>query len=241
MTWCGSWNPVLAYERELSKAASYIVRRTTKDVFTQGREYNFITFSSIQGAVTMGHIFISYSHKDGKYARKLAKALKQKGFDVWIDERIDYGTVWPKEIEKYLDECEAFIVVVSENSLESKWVQNEVTRAERKRKPIFPLLLRGEPWISIETTQYVDVRGGKLPPSKFYERLFSLLSKDKINLSPPTNLDGRPPKTSASSSSSKKTPKAAVQGGINLSGNVVIKNSKVAGRDIVVSKETDSK
>ena len=38
----------------------------------------------------MAHVFISYSHKDKEYARKLADELKRRGIDAWIDDRIDY-------------------------------------------------------------------------------------------------------------------------------------------------------
>ena len=37
----------------------------------------------------MGHIFISYSHKDKTYVEKFEEKLITKGFDVWIDHRID--------------------------------------------------------------------------------------------------------------------------------------------------------
>lgn len=119
----------------------------------------------------MGHIFISYSHNDKGYVHKLQEALLSQGFNVWIDDRIDYGTRWPKVIQDHLDDCDAFIVIVSENSFESEWVQNEVTRAKRIGKPFFPLLLNGSPWLSIESTQYVDVSDGSVPPEKFYSRL----------------------------------------------------------------------
>lgn len=119
----------------------------------------------------MGHIFISYSHKDKDYVEKLEKKLIDEGFDVWIDHRIDYGTQWPKEIQKALDACDAFIVVVSENASESKWAQNEVARADRKKKPFFPVWLDGDLWLSIETTQAADVRNGRLPTKDFYEQL----------------------------------------------------------------------
>ncbi len=119
----------------------------------------------------MGHIFISYSHKDQHFVEKLEKKLIDEGFDVWTDHRIDYGTQWPKEIEKALDACDAFIVIVSENSYESEWVQAEVARARRKRKSIFPLLLQGEIWLGLEALNYVDVKDGFLPPEKFYNRL----------------------------------------------------------------------
>jgi hypothetical protein len=120
----------------------------------------------------MGHIFISYSHKDTEYAHGLANNLQNMGFDIWIDARIDYGSQWPYEIEKQLDSCDAFILVMSRNSYASEWVQSELQRAKRKLKPIFPLLLDGdEPWLSIESTQYYDVRGGKFPDAWFYAAL----------------------------------------------------------------------
>jgi formylglycine-generating enzyme required for sulfatase activity len=120
----------------------------------------------------MGHIFISYSHKDTGYAQRLVKALEQAGFSPWVDERLDYGSQWPLELQEHLDTCEAFIVLMTPNSLASEWVQSELSRAKRKNKPIFPLLLEGdETWLSVESTQYVDVRGGILPSEKFYQQL----------------------------------------------------------------------
>jgi hypothetical protein len=119
----------------------------------------------------MGHIFISYSHKDKEYVHKLAEALQSDGFEVWIDDRIDYGTRWPLVIEAAIDSCESFILVASENSHQSNWVQHELSRADRLNKDIFPLLLDGHPWISFESIQYFDVRDGKLPNQKFYDTL----------------------------------------------------------------------
>ena len=49
----------------------------------------------------MSHIFIGYSHDDSDDAHKLEEALERRGFEVWIDLRIDcvaYQTVgWCKE------------------------------------------------------------------------------------------------------------------------------------------------
>jgi tetratricopeptide (TPR) repeat protein len=128
----------------------------------------------------MGHVFISYSHKDKSYVEKLKHALLERGIDVWIDERIDYGEEWPKIIEQHLDESEAFILVMSDNARASKWVQNEVTRADRKKKTIVTLLLQGEPWLSVEAIQYEDVTDGSLPSEKFYEH-FTVRKEKPVN------------------------------------------------------------
>jgi formylglycine-generating enzyme required for sulfatase activity len=119
----------------------------------------------------MGHVFISYSHKDKPYVQRLKEALQKNGFEAWSDEHIDYGDEWPRIIQKHLDECEAFIVVMSKNSFESDMVQNEVTRAREKKKNIFPLLLDGDAWLIFQAKQYMDVRDGSLPTEKFYENL----------------------------------------------------------------------
>lgn len=131
----------------------------------------------------MGSIFISYSHKDAQYAHWLADSLQAQGFNVWIDARLDYGSHWPLELQKQLDACDAFLLIMSPNSYASEWVQNELQRAMRKRKPIFPLLLAGdETWLSVESTQYYDVRGGRIPDSKFYAALSRVI--------PPSNDQG---------------------------------------------------
>ncbi|MCP4139325.1 MAG: toll/interleukin-1 receptor domain-containing protein [Chloroflexi bacterium] len=141
----------------------------------------------------MGHVFISYSHKDKKYVEKLEKKLISEGFEVWIDHHIDYGSQWSKEIQRALDTCDAFVVVVSENAYKSKWVQNEVARADRKKKPFFPLLLQGEAWLVIEAFQYVDVKNGALPPEKFYRRLATVtVRKKKTMLVPPVPIREKP-------------------------------------------------
>lgn len=125
----------------------------------------------------MGHIFISYSHKDTDYAHALAESLQGMGFEVWIDERLDYGSQWPQELQKQLDSCSAFILIMSPRSYASEWVQSELQRAKRKLKPVFPLLLEGdEPWLSVESTQYYDVRGEVDPDSKFYSILKNVMS-----------------------------------------------------------------
>jgi hypothetical protein len=127
----------------------------------------------------MGHIFISYSHKDTKYAHELADQLKRMGFEIWIDERLDYGSQWPHEIQKQLDSCDAFLLIMTPRSFASDWVQSELQRAKRKVKPIFPLLLEGdEPWLSVESTQYFDVRGEMLPDAKFFSALQRVVTVD---------------------------------------------------------------
>jgi hypothetical protein len=117
------------------------------------------------------YVFISYSHQDAAYVAEFAESLQRQGVDAWLDSEIDYGDAWPDVIEEHLDSSAAVVVVMSDSARDSRWVQNELTRAQRRNLPIFPLLLNGEAWLALETTQHVDVRDGNLPPEEYCDRL----------------------------------------------------------------------
>lgn len=119
----------------------------------------------------MAHVFISYSHKDEEYVAKLAASIENHGISVWKDSEIEWGDKWPTVVEQHLDQSAAVVLVMSKKSKKSKWVSREVLRADRKGIPVFPLLLSGEAWLTVEDTQVPDVTDGQLPPKGFYQRL----------------------------------------------------------------------
>jgi formylglycine-generating enzyme required for sulfatase activity len=146
---------------------------------------NSLLESFIQSVlVSMSHVFISYSHKDSDYVHILQRHLEEQGFNIWVDERIDYGMHWPREIEKRLQECAAFILIMSPNSYESDWVQRELNFAQQLKKPLFPLLLEGDVWWHVGTTQFIDVKNGILPPTRFLGRLAQVASRRPASESP---------------------------------------------------------
>jgi serine/threonine-protein kinase len=120
---------------------------------------------------TAGHVFISYSREDGEYAHRLAERIRAAGLEVWIDARLEPSDRWWRKIVAAIDDCAAFIAIMSPNAADSKWVEREVLLADQKNKPAFPLLLRGEPLPIYVNTQYTDVTGERLPPDPFYDRL----------------------------------------------------------------------
>ncbi len=115
----------------------------------------------------MSHVFISYSKKNRDYAHRLANHLLEHGFDVWIDDRIDYGENWLQVMVGAVRECAAFVVIMTPEAEASRWVELEVAWAHRWEKPKFPILRSGENWPVFELTQYADCRDGKLPDDRF--------------------------------------------------------------------------
>jgi DNA-binding response OmpR family regulator len=127
------------------------------------------------GEPAAGHVFVSYSHRDGDFTHKLAEEMERHQIPVWIDDRIDYGTRWPHVIQEKIDSCKAFVLIMSDNARASDWVNNELTYAIGKGKKVFPLLLKGETWLAVASIQYVNVRNRKLPDESFYKTLLEAL------------------------------------------------------------------
>jgi hypothetical protein len=121
-----------------------------------------------------GHVFVSYSRTDAAYVELLGRHLRGSGVDVWVDSNIDYGTRWELEIRTRIDTCSALIVVMSPEAEESPWVANEVSRAQTRQKPVYPLLLRGEGFFRLGHLQHEDVRGDAMPDQRFIATLLHL-------------------------------------------------------------------
>ena len=74
-------------------------------------------------------VFISYSHDDNIEREGLIDnvihGLIDKGYRVWYDAGIHHGE-WSQQIDSKMDECSAFVVFLSPNSVASKYVNREV-------------------------------------------------------------------------------------------------------------------
>jgi hypothetical protein len=91
----------------------------------------------------MTQVFISYSRIDLEFVRRLAKDLQDADLDVWWDLSVIQGSdVWEKRIEEGLRSSQYFIVVVTPDSLESRWVRREYLSADNAGVKIIPLKLK---------------------------------------------------------------------------------------------------
>lgn len=71
-----------------------------------------------------GKIFVSYSTKDKEYVAKIVNGMKKIGLSSWWSDRIKIGR-WGRVIEKQLNICDAMLVILTENSVDSDGVRNE--------------------------------------------------------------------------------------------------------------------
>lgn len=71
--------------------------------------------------------FISYSSKDEEFVSRLAMDLRtREGIDVWFDQwEINPGDTIPEKLEEGLSEAEVLVLVLSPDSVNSRWVEYE--------------------------------------------------------------------------------------------------------------------
>jgi len=71
-------------------------------------------------------VYISYSSKDYDFVLRLAKDLVENNVNCWLDQwEIKVGDSIPEKIEQGLGNAKLLAVVISLNSLKSKWVEKE--------------------------------------------------------------------------------------------------------------------
>jgi internalin A len=100
-------------------------------------------------------IFISYSHRDGRWLKELttalAPALTSYQIDPWDDRRIQPGAAWRKEIDDALARANLAVLLVTPLFFASKFIQeNELPVVLRRRdKDRLPVV-----WIPVSATSY---------------------------------------------------------------------------------------
>jgi hypothetical protein len=111
------------------------------------------------------YLFISHSSKDHLQTDYLAEGLRAAGHHCWVDVTdIPDGSTWARTIEHGVRGCAALIVVMTENSRASEWVERETLLALELKKPIFVARFDDAPLpIQLISRQASDFRKRKAP------------------------------------------------------------------------------
>ena len=115
----------------------------------------------------MTQFFISYSRVDLPFVEQLYKRLRQMrpNARIWYDKAPDGllgGDDWWEEIMEAIAECEIFLYVLSNDSVQSKYCEAEFSEALRLQKRIVTIQARDRTVLTPELSeiQYVDMKYG---------------------------------------------------------------------------------
>lgn len=155
-------------------------------------------------------VFISYSSRDSKEVKQVTAMLEAAGIPYWkAPEMIPAGSNYAREIPRAIGECEVFLLMISESSQDSIWVEKEIDCAINARKTIVPLKLSEVPLSDMFRFYLNNVQTIFCPDSfeesihQLRERLFILLGMKETAEKPPAGrlmseeenpLKGVPPK-----------------------------------------------
>lgn len=106
--------------------------------------------------------FVSYSRKDVARVLKIVEMLQQNEIEVWIDnQNLSVGSDFTSEIAKGISQSNGIIVFLSEFSLQSAWVVNEIRTAIQYGIRVFPILLQNPRYVNIPSDlagiQFLDM------------------------------------------------------------------------------------
>ena len=86
-------------------------------------------------------VFVAYSRRDSTRCEDLILHLRQQDLDVFYDQFIRSGSAWRQSIASHIIGCSVFVVILSEHSIASQEVRNEINLATTHGKKIIPIFV----------------------------------------------------------------------------------------------------
>lgn len=91
----------------------------------------------------MADLFVSYSRKDREFVLRLNQALEKRDYDVWVDlEDIPPTANWMEEVRSGIERSDAYVFVISPDSVASRVCQQELSHAVEHNKRLVPIVYR---------------------------------------------------------------------------------------------------
>jgi len=102
-------------------------------------------------------VFVCYARVDKPYCIRIIETLQ--AHELWYDQRLYAGQDWWKEILRRLDWCDAFIYLLSPDSVASLYCRRELEIALRLKRDIIPVLINRETVLpeNMKDWQYIDL------------------------------------------------------------------------------------
>jgi hypothetical protein len=139
----------------------------------------------------VSQVFLSYRHvpRDEELAEGLCAFLQARGLRVFLDKQIRVGLDWVAEIDRQLRASDAFVVFLSEDSLRSDMVRQEIQTAHELflagKMSIFPVRVGFEGKLPYDLASYLHrIQYALWHPGDSQGELFGLLHRAILDGAP---------------------------------------------------------
>lgn len=128
----------------------------------------FLRHNNLLASTTNMRVFLSHNSNDKSVAERIGKALIPRNIIPWLDKwDLFAGESLTTKIGDAIDQCDAFIILLSPNSVGSKWVKEELRIALQRRFAednfkIIPIVLADCPIPPfLRDYKHIDLRHGE--------------------------------------------------------------------------------
>jgi len=120
----------------------------------------------VSPADSVHRVFISYASHDTPTAQEVCSALEAAGLPCWMAPRdVKAGALYADAIVRAISNARAFVLVLSESSINSSHVGKEIERASSKKCPVIALRMDNAPLTPaleyfLSESQWVEAQAG---------------------------------------------------------------------------------
>lgn len=181
-----TWQPEDVKRETELKSIPAISRPSTKELAQLDTNENQILNSrskrqtsklgtGLQPGALVDHVFITYARPDWQtIVAPMMSLMQDAGIKVWVDQYlIQGGDDWMLAVEQALSECWLLLVVVSPESLDSRYSRLAYRYFFNREKPIVPMLYAGVDELPLELRKYEVVRYNSADRKKTFDDLIS--------------------------------------------------------------------
>lgn len=91
-------------------------------------------------------VFVSHSSHDAWIARVIVEKIEALGAECWLDEKdLAGGDVIVEDIRRGINACDEALILISPNSVKSKWVPFEIGGLRQLEKHVTPIFNNVKP------------------------------------------------------------------------------------------------
>jgi len=107
----------------------------------------------------MSDVFVSYARSDEPQAKRVAEALRARGYEVWRDDELPAHRAYSEVIEERLKSARAVVVLWSVDAAKSQWVRAEADAARSFGTLVQAILDGNIPPMPFNQIQCADLSG----------------------------------------------------------------------------------